>query len=279
MSHFSSQGYGILACDLLGFGQSSRSEDPSMYRLQPVSNDLTELLDHVGLAQVIGVGHDIGATILSRLASYHPQRFIALVFLAVGPPRLGTPFDLNAINDTTRRMMGYELLGYINWLTEGAQNVLEQNSASAMSLTFAENSVSVWQQWFHPLHKMEEFVTQDRRVRMGTWYTTDLQKEHLAAFHRQGGYTGCQWYRMWRDNLFAADERGFEAVILPQPCLLIIPNGSEPQVDMLAEWAPTLTVTRLESGHWVHLEESGGTSSAIAGFLNKLKQEPQSHSG
>ncbi|KAK2590135.1 hypothetical protein QQS21_012188 [Conoideocrella luteorostrata] len=272
VSHFSSLGYGILACDLLGFGQSSKPSDPCAYRLKPVSEDLVELLDAVGLDKAVGVGHDIGATILSRLAAYHPDRFLALVFLAVGPPKLGTPFHLESINEMTRKFMGFELLGYIDFLTsDGAQTILEKNAPSAMSLIFAENTSQVWREWFHPLHKMEEFVVADSKVPIGEWYTDELQKAHLEAYGREGGYTGAtRWYRMWRDNLFARDEEGYEGALLKQPCLLVAPKGAEQQAGMLAEWASKLEVVYIESGHWMNLEKSEGTNSAVEEFLDTI---------
>jgi pimeloyl-ACP methyl ester carboxylesterase len=272
IEHFSSRGYGVIACDLLGFGQSSKPTDPSSYRLKPVAQELNQLLDAVNVHKVVGVGHDIGSTLLSRFAAYHPDRFTGLVFLAVGPPKLGTPFDLDLINNMTKQAMGFELLGYINWLStcEDAQAKLEKNSASAMSLLFARDR-HAWIEWFHPLNKMDEFVSRDQRLPIGDWYTDDLQRRHLEAFNKAGGYTGSTWwYRMWRDNLFAPDEEGYEDVTLTQPSLFIAPAGSEQQEQMLKAWVPHLTVKFVDSGHWVHLEQAAETNAAIEEQLDRL---------
>lgn len=155
IEHFSHQGYGAFAPDLLGFGESSKPDDVQWYRLRSTSDDLIELLNHLGIDLVVGVGHDIGATVLSRLAAYYPERFSALAFLAVGPPKLGTPFDVTAINAMTRDMLGFELLGYIAWLggePEHARQTLEEHPESAMSLMFAAGE-TVWNQWLRPLGK------------------------------------------------------------------------------------------------------------------------------
>lgn len=276
IEHFSKLGYGIIACDLLGFGDSSKPTDTSCYRLKPMAVELAQLLDSVGVHRVIGIGHDIGSTILSRLAAHHPDRFIALVFLAVGPPRLGTPFNLDFINDMTKKAMGFELLGYIYWLSaddNNAQGKLETNAESAMSLIFAQDQTA-WKEWFHPLNKMEQFVTGDKRVPIGKWYSDSLQKQHIDAFGKKGGYTGStRWYRMWRDNLFAPDEKGYEDVELKSPCLLVAPAGSEQQKQMLEAWAPNLVVEYVDSGHWVHLERESETNGAITKFLDTIKTD------
>lgn len=277
-AYFSSRGYGIVACDLLGYGQSSKPTDVSSYRLKPMGDEVVELLDSLNLTKVIGVGHDVGSTLLSRLAAYHPDRWLALVFLAVGPPKMGTPFNLDFINDMTKQAMGFELLGYINWLSTGEDNAqpqLEKHPESAMSLIFAADP-KTWQEWFHPLGKMETFVTEDRRVLIGSWYSEELQRKHLDAFGREGGYTGAtRWYQMWRDNLFAPDEKGFEDVQLQQPSLFLVSKepeaGAEQQRQMLAAWAPHLQVAYVDAGHWLHLQRSEEVNAAIEEFIQNKR--------
>ncbi|KAH7153254.1 Alpha/Beta hydrolase protein [Dactylonectria macrodidyma] len=256
--HFSSIGHGIVAPDLLGYGDSSKPTDVSSYRLKPMADEVTELLDSLGLAQAIGVGHDFGATLLSRLAAYYPSRWTALVFLAVGPPKLGTPFNVDAINQMTKQMLGFELLGYIPWLgTEASQPTLEQHAESAMSLMFCRDPKE-WDEWFHPLGKMKQFVTEDLRVPVGSWYSQDLQNSHMEAFGVKNGYRGVtRWYRMWLDNLFGPDEVGFEGFQMSQP-------------QMLAGWTPNLKMVKVDSGHWVHLERPDETNMAIHDFLKGL---------
>ncbi|KAJ4248718.1 hypothetical protein NW762_012556 [Fusarium torreyae] len=226
--HFSSEGYGVIAPDLLGYGGSSKPSEVDQYRLRAMSDELIELLDHLKLQTVVGAAHDFGATLLSRAAAYHPSRWESLIFFAVGPPKLGTPFDVDMINQMTKQFLGFELLGYIPWLADlSSQTVLEEHAEAAMSLLFCRDR-KAWDEWFHPLGKMSDFVSNDRRVPIGEWYTQDLQKAHLEAFGSPDGYKGaCRWYRMWKDNLFAPDEQGFEDVQLTQPVLFIVPSGPE----------------------------------------------------
>lgn len=275
--HFSSLGYGVIAPDLLGYGQSSKSTDPQAYRLKAVSDELIELLDHLDISKAVGVGHDVGATLLSRLAAFHPSRWLAFAFLAVGPPKLGTPFNLDLINSMTKKMMGIELLGYISWMSreEAAQQTLEQHAEASMSLMFAAESNRVWNEWFHPLGKMKQFVSEDRRVPVGDWYTEELQHSHLEVFGSKGGYTGAvQWYRMWTDNLFAKDEVDFQEFVIKQPSLFVIPNepaaSAAQQEGMIAQWTSDLTVVTVDSGHWVHIERAAETNHAIEQLIQGL---------
>lgn len=272
IQHFSAKGYGVVVPDLLGYGESSKPDDIEQYRLKPMSDEVIELLDHHNLDTVVGVGHDFGATLLSRMVAYHPSRFESLIFLAVGPPPLGTPFDVDMINQMTKQVLGYEMLGYIPFLADlDSQNILEQRAEAAMSLVFCRDRKE-WETWLHPLGKMHEFVREDRRVAIAPWYAEDLQQEHLKAFGSKDGYKGvCRWYRMWKDNLNVPDEKGFEDFKTENPVLFIVPSESaasmQQQQQMLSSWAPNLQTLRLDTSHWIHLEQPGQTNKAIQTFL------------
>ncbi|RGP61240.1 epoxide hydrolase [Fusarium longipes] len=274
--HFSSEGYGVVALDMLGYGGSSKPDDVDQYRLKPMSDEVVELLNHLELDTVVGVGHDFGATLLSRISAYYPSRWESLVFLAIGPPPLGTPFDVDLINRMTKQMLGYEMLGYIPWLADSnSQTILEKNAEAAMSLVFCRDWKE-WDEWFHPLGKMHEFVREDRRLPIASWYTKDLQEAHLEAFGSPGGYKGaCQWYRMWKDNLFAPDEKGFQDFKIEQPVLFIVPSQPEgsmtQQKQMLSSWASNVQTVSLDTSHWVHLEQSDRTNSIIQEFLTSSR--------
>ncbi|KAM0351640.1 hypothetical protein ACHAPU_002650 [Fusarium lateritium] len=271
--YFSSRGYGVLAPDLLGYGASDKPTEADAYRLRPMSDEVVELLDHLNLKTVVGVGHDFGATLLSRLAAYYPSRWESLIFLAVGPPKLGTPFDVDMINRMTKPFLGYELLGYIPWLADlDSQSILEKHAEAAMSLLFCRDR-KAWEDWFHPLGKLSEFVRDDHSVPVGQWYSQDLQEAHLKAFSSKDGYKGvCRWYRMWKDNLNAADEKGFDDFETAKPVLFIVPSepeqSMEQQKQMLSSWAPNVQTVKLDTGHWVHLECPDETNAAVQNFLD-----------
>ncbi|EGU81418.1 hypothetical protein HZS61_000092 [Fusarium oxysporum f. sp. conglutinans] len=277
IQHFSSEGYGVVALDLLGYGESSKPTDVNAYRLKPMSDEVIELLDHLDLKTVVGIGHDFGATLLSRMAAYHPSRWEALVFLAVGPPRLGTPFDVDMINTMTKQFLGYEMLGYIPWLADyRSQEILQKNAEAAMSLMFCRDREE-WETWFHPLGKTEEFVREDRRLPIALWYTEDLQKAHLKKFGSHDGYKGvCRWYRMWKDNLFAPDEQGFEDFHISQPVLFIVPSEPEQsaaqQQQMLSSWTPNLQTVKLNTSHWIHIQAPSETNTTIQNFLTSRRE-------
>ena len=276
IEHFTSLGYGVLVPDLIGFGASSKPDSASDYRPRVMSDDLRQLLRHLKLDRVIGVGHDIGATVLSRFASYYPDIWDGLVCLTVGASKMGSPFNLDMINKMTKDAMGFEMLGYMKWFTTDpdAQETLEKHAEAAMNVMFAADQ-AVWAEWFHPLGKMKQFVSEDKRVPVGDWYQHDFKREHLAAFGKPDGYKGSiRWYRMFVENLFAPDEKDYEDYKVKTPTLLVLPkkpeSAAQMQKGMISEWTTDLHVVELDTGHWIHLEKAAETNKVIQEFVEGL---------
>jgi soluble epoxide hydrolase/lipid-phosphate phosphatase len=55
---FSAKGYGIIAPDLLGYGDTDKSLDFQLYSGKGMAQDVKDILVHENIAKVIGVGHD-----------------------------------------------------------------------------------------------------------------------------------------------------------------------------------------------------------------------------
>ena len=58
ISFFTAKGYGILAPDLLGFGETSKPSELEMYRGEGMASDIVEILVSEGVGVVVGVAHD-----------------------------------------------------------------------------------------------------------------------------------------------------------------------------------------------------------------------------
>jgi pimeloyl-ACP methyl ester carboxylesterase len=58
ISFFVAKGYGILAPDLLGYGETSKPTELEMYKAQEMANDIVEIMTFEGIDVVVGVAHD-----------------------------------------------------------------------------------------------------------------------------------------------------------------------------------------------------------------------------
>ncbi|KAH8169384.1 alpha/beta hydrolase fold domain-containing protein [Sarocladium implicatum] len=275
--HFASLGYGVILVDLLGFGHSDAPDNQDCYRLESMSDDIIDLLDHVKAhGPVVGIAHDLGVFLLSRLAIYHPERVQALVYLAVGPHQLGQRFDLDAINQFTKQMLGHEYVGYISWMAGDptAEKKLEKNAEAAMKLMFCADP-TLWDSSFRPLGAMEAFVSEGRDVEVGSWFSPKMQEEHLRCYRRPGGYKGAiKWYKNMANNESLIDEERVKDQKQDKPTLLVAPeHEASQQKDQAASWHTRLELQPLSCGHWVHLEKAKETNQAIEAFVKSVSVE------
>jgi soluble epoxide hydrolase / lipid-phosphate phosphatase len=52
-------GYGVVAPDLLGYGQSSKPLELEAYKARDMSVDIIEILNSKNISKVIGIAHDL----------------------------------------------------------------------------------------------------------------------------------------------------------------------------------------------------------------------------
>lgn len=56
--YFKDKGYGIIAPDMLGFGDTDKPTDPAAHIMSLVTKDIVEIIDSEKLDKVIAIGHD-----------------------------------------------------------------------------------------------------------------------------------------------------------------------------------------------------------------------------
>ncbi len=78
-----SAGYRAIAMDVRGYGRSSAPTSVDAYRMTQHVADNVGLLDALGLAEAVIVGHDWGSPIAANTALLRPDRFPAVALLSV----------------------------------------------------------------------------------------------------------------------------------------------------------------------------------------------------
>jgi pimeloyl-ACP methyl ester carboxylesterase len=92
--------YRVYALDLFGFGDSAKN--PKKYSYEQQVNLLSEFMNQMGLPKAAFIGHGLGAMILIKFASEHPERVARM--LLVGAP-LFNPGDLRTRNPAGTRVL------------------------------------------------------------------------------------------------------------------------------------------------------------------------------
>jgi len=80
---FAALGFRAIAPDMRGYGRSTVHPNQEDYALEPIVRDMLELIDGLGRARAVWVGHDWGSPVVWSMASHHADRCIAIANLCV----------------------------------------------------------------------------------------------------------------------------------------------------------------------------------------------------
>ena len=79
--------YRVFALDLRGHGQSDKPHDPMKYGPQ-MSQDIVDLMDHLGIQKTHVHGFGLGGALLTRLLTSHQHRLITAIYGGSGVPEV-----------------------------------------------------------------------------------------------------------------------------------------------------------------------------------------------
>ena len=80
---FAALGFRAIAPDMRGYGRSSVYRRHEDYAVEHIVEDMLELLQALGRAKAVWVGHDWGSPIVWSLASHHPDKCFGVANLCV----------------------------------------------------------------------------------------------------------------------------------------------------------------------------------------------------
>ncbi|KAF5243585.1 hypothetical protein FANTH_8164 [Fusarium anthophilum] len=279
ISFFKAKGYGIVAPDLLGFGETSRPNELEMYKGEDMARDIVEILISEGVGMVVGVAHDWGCLLLSRLANYHPERFSAYAFIDHGympPGRSLTTAAVQNINKSVEAKLGFSILGYfLLFDEEDAPKLLDEHSGSVESLYFTADE-EITKRYKGALGGLRSWLTEGRTTEL-PYLTSEDHKNFEHAFSQEkGGYgAAINWYRSSLRNINSEDERkiAIAAHALTHPTLLIastnVITAAMNIPEQMRPFVPDLTVEQVAGGHWLQLEKPDEVNEILDEFVTK----------
>lgn len=269
--------YGVLAPDLLGYGDSDKPTDVEAYSFKRMADHIVDLVIGEGLEQVIGVGHDWGSTLLSTAALAYPNRFSGLVFTAVGfnPPG---PFDLESVNSMVKEFIGYPAFAYMEFFNEDdAAAICDSNPASVTSMLYSTTPED-WKAHMGTEGASKEWIINGRSALPPSWMSGEEVDTHVQIL-KKGGYTGpLNWYKSFIrgvDKPFHVKFTTDESKNLDIPALVVTAKydyGSRPEFQIAAA-EKHLTNRRIEMfdcSHWIPLEKPKELVALLEGFANGL---------
>ncbi|OAA63647.1 Epoxide hydrolase-like protein [Niveomyces insectorum RCEF 264] len=284
VSFFAEKGYGILAPDLLGFGETSKPSDLEMYRGEGMAQDIVEILALEGTGVVVGVAHDWGSFLLSRLANYHPERISAYAFIDHGyaaPGQSLTPEVIQHINSAVQAKLGFSILGYFLFFDEeDAATLLDKHSESVESLYFT-NDDEINKTYKGAPGGLRAWLTEGKMADVPAYRTIEDRNHYQNAFSlEKGGYgPAINWYRASLRNINKDDEKKITtpAHTLTHPTLLIASTKYAITVainypEQMRPLVSDLRVENVTGGHWLQLEQADEVNKILEEFITEKRQ-------
>ena len=271
INHFSGQGYGCLAPNLMGYGNTYSPLDKNEYKLKSMVTHLVALLDHLHLNKIIVIGHDWGTAPAIRFVLYHPERTLGLVLISVGyrPP---AKFDLDQALEASKKAFGYENLGYWKFFeSDEAATTIENNVDSFIDLLFS-NVSGEKKLGFAPVGKVQEWLINGRRTTRASYMNED-DYTHFRESLLKGMQPKLNWYKAAIENISWDDEKNLDPTIT---CPVLFFTGTKDSVCLAVLFADQkqhitdLEVVELEAGHWLMEEKPHEINRAIEHWIKRI---------
>ncbi|KAI1754609.1 alpha/beta-hydrolase [Xylaria castorea] len=273
-------GFGIIAPDSLGYGDSSKPTAIEEYNLKNMADHMAQILDAEDLLDVIGVGHDWGSGILSRCAVFQPKRFSKLVFMSVGYAVPGLFFDVDGINESGLEKYGYTPFGYWYFFNSyDTAGIISQNLESFFHLLYPTDE-SQWSTDFAQITAARTWLAANKTTELPSWLSAEDKATFLRTYSQPDTVIGSlNYYKAQMRGVQAAGEASLtdEDRKLKVPVLGI--SGANDHVTLpdtlvggTKPWATAgFEVQTVQAGHWTMLEKPDEVSQILIDFANSAK--------
>ncbi|EIW56049.1 alpha/beta-hydrolase [Trametes versicolor FP-101664 SS1] len=272
VAYFQPLGYGILAPDLLGAGGTAKPLDFNAFRMNAMARDVMDILAAEGVQKVVGISHDWGSPLLSRLAVMYPESFLGYTWIAVPFSEPVTfHFELEALMAYSKAKLGYESYSYWEFfLKEDAHSVIQRNVDSFLQLMYPERPED-WMEHIAVRGKTAECVEGGPGQLLRGFEYTALRDNLLE----NGIQSALNWYRVNVENVNLDDSLKIpkESWKLQSPSLVFLalkdivctPGAAR---DSMGKYGGSdVEYCEVESGHWVQLECAEEMNSALRRWL------------
>jgi pimeloyl-ACP methyl ester carboxylesterase len=278
-------GFRAIAPDMRGYGRSSVYNQHGDYAQEHIVRDMLDLLDSLGTAKAVWVGHDWGSPVVWNLASHHPDRCHAVANLCVpyytierGLDHTLTLVDRDLYPANEFPTGQWDYMRYYEESFAEAIAPMDANVYKFMKLIFRKGN---------PEGEGKPAVTATARRShgmLGGREVPDLPRDHevvseedlslyVSALERNGFYGPSSWYMNHRVNAEYAKTAQNDGY-LDMPVLFL--NAQYDYVcecthSRLAEpmrrYCRALTEVTIRSGHWMAQEKPLEVNAALVQWL------------
>ncbi len=270
-------GYRVVAPDMRGYGASDAPAAVEDYTILHLVGDLVGLLDHLGAADAVVIGHDWGAVVAWHAALLRPDRFRAVAAMSV----------VHTLRPHHAPLATLHQLGHRNFYWQYfqppgiAEAELERDVARTLRQIYHAASGDVPADWHWRAVVPEGGGLLDTTLEPPSppaWLPPVDFARYVAAFGKSGFRGGLNWYRNIDRNwsLLAP----FGDARIRQPALFIAGErdptlrigGRRDRLAAMDEAVPGLRGKILipGAGHWVQQEAAERVNAELLAFLRGL---------
>jgi len=276
-------GYHAVAPDMRGYGQTDQPEAIESYTLLHLVGDVVGVLDALGAATAVVVGHDWGAPVAWHAALLRPDRFRAVIGLSV-------PFiPRRAARPTTTMPRTDDAIFYQLYFQEPgvAEAELGRNPRETLRRVLYGGSGDARRDPLAPGSGGVGMVRRDvgflgrheASARLPAWLTEADVDFYAGEFARVGFRGGLNWYRnIDRNWELLAPWTGAKVTV---PALYVAGDrdlvlafrGMDRLLPALKHVVPELRQTLIlpACGHWTQQERPGEVNAAMLNFLEEVR--------
>jgi len=268
-------GYHVLAPDQRGYGRSDRPDASEDYDIHHLTDDLLGLLDDIGAAKAVFVGHDWGSMVVGQMALLHPERMDGVVVMSV--PLL--PRGAMPPVQMMRQLFG-ESFFYILYFQEPGVADRDLGADPTETMTRMLAGLTLPSDGGTDIAGLANpdgggFVDRLPKAQgLPGWLSQAELDHYIAEFSRTGFTGGINWYRNFDRNWETTPQLDGVHVTIPSAFI----TGTLDPVNLMSP-AAVMDGHALDhrgntlvdgAGHWVQQEAPDEVNAALLTFLSSL---------
>jgi len=261
-------GFRAIAPDQRGYGRTSVPPGISDYRIEVLIGDIHGLLDALGLASAVFVGHDWGALLLWHMAMLAPDRIEKLIILNI--PHYPRPAEDPISVWRQRYGNDFYIVNFQD--SDEADRIFALDPAHFFDVTMRRNQIT--RERFDRLPAEKKVVNLvgalSKNDHGGDPLLTPEERDYYASAFASSGFSGAiNWYRNWTHNWRQLDGRkqtidiptlfigaDDDVLVSPQHIAGMKPLVSDLSIHMLRD-----------CGHWSQQERPDEVNRLILDWL------------
>ncbi len=266
-------GFRAIAPDMRGYGGTDAPEAIEDYTLEAICADMAALLDALGEATAVFVGHDWGGAVVWNMAQHHPERMRAVAGINTPASRRAPMNPLDAMKMDPGRF-DYQLYFQEPGVAEAE---LSANVRRVFTLLLRTSKPVDGMDALAGTAGVRErgglFVGAPETAPRSIMLTEEDLDTFVETFERTGFRGGLNWYRNHGRNWEWSGTLPEENI--NQPALMVT-AGRDPVLlpamsHGMEDWIPNLSRGHIEEcGHWTQQEEPDELNKILLEWLGGL---------